>query len=102
MKEADIPLDFSFVMELAKPPSLEDELQLEKEIRSIKSCTDIEQVKMYAEDIARQNHQQSIFIAGCLTRVAELQTIVVRNMNKQSKETFAKSRNLLKKILKLK
>tara|TARA_Y100001951_G_C11117689_1_gene171040 strand:+ start:288 stop:584 length:297 start_codon:yes stop_codon:yes gene_type:complete len=97
MKEADIPLDFSFVMELANPPSLEDELQLEKEIRSIKSCTDIEQVKRYAEDIARQNHQQSIFIAGCLTRVAELQTIVVRTMNKQPK----KSTNLLKKILKL-
>jgi len=97
MKEAEIPLDFSFVMELANPPSLEDELQLEKEIRSIKNCTDIEQVKRYAEDIARQNHQQSIFIAGCLTRVAELQTIVVRNMNKQPK----KSTNLLKKILKL-
>ena len=97
MKEADIPLDFSFVMELANPPSLEDELQLEKEIRSIKSCTDIDQVKKYAEDIARQNHQQSIFIAGCLNRVAELQTIVVRTMNKQPK----KSTNLLKKILKL-
>ena len=97
MKETDIPLDFSFVMELANPPSLEDELQLEKEIRSIKSCTDIEQVKRYAEDIARQNHQQSIFIAGCLTRVAELQTMVVRNMDKQPK----KSTNLLKKILKL-
>tara|TARA_R100001015_G_scaffold8291_1_gene3234 strand:+ start:241 stop:537 length:297 start_codon:yes stop_codon:yes gene_type:complete len=97
MKEAEIPLDFSFVMELANPPSLEDELQLEKEIRSIKACTDIEQVKRYAEDIARQNHQQSIFIAGCLTRVAELQTMVVRNMDKQPK----KSTNLLKKILKL-
>ena len=97
MKEAEIPLDFSFVMELANPPSLEDELQLEKEIRSIKSCTDIEQVKRYAEDIARQNHQQSIFIAGCLTRVAELETMVVRNMDKQPK----KSTNLLKKILKL-
>tara|TARA_B100001109_G_C18455216_1_gene286389 strand:+ start:57 stop:353 length:297 start_codon:yes stop_codon:yes gene_type:complete len=97
MKEAEIPLDFSFVMELASPPSLEDELQLEKEIRSIKACTDIEQVKRYAEDIARQNHQQSIFIAGCLTRVAELQTMVVRNMDKQPK----KSTNLLKKILKL-
>jgi len=97
MKKADIPLDFSFVVELAKPPSLEDELQLEKEIRSIKSCTDIEQVKRYAEDIARQNHQQSIFIAGCLTRIAELQTLVVRNMDKQPK----KSKNLLKKILKL-
>ena len=97
MKKAEIPLDFSFIMELAQPPSLEEELHLEKEIRSIKNCTDIEQVKRYAEDIARQNHQQSIFIAGCLTRVAELQTIVVKTMNKQPK----KSTNLLKKILKL-
>ena len=31
MSEAEIPLDLSFVLELAKPPSLEEELQLEKE-----------------------------------------------------------------------
>ena len=97
MKEAEIPLDFSFVMELASPPSLEDELQLEKEIRSIKACTDIEQVKRYAEDIARQNNQQSIFIAGCLTRVAELQTMVV----KQQTAVAQKKPTLLQKILKL-
>ena len=97
MKEAEIPLDFSFVFDLAQPPSLEDELHLEKEIRMIKSSDDIEGIKNYAVDTARQNHQQSIFIAGCLTRIAELQTIVVRNMDKQPK----KSTNLLKKILKL-
>jgi hypothetical protein len=97
MKEAEIPLDFSFVLELAQPPSLEDELQLEKEIRCIKASHDIEQVKRYAEDTARQNHHQSIFIAGCLHRIAELQTIVVRNMDKKPKKTT----NLLKKILKL-
>jgi len=97
MKKAEIPLDFSFVLELAQPPSLEDELHLEKEIRMIKASNDIEGIKNYAVDTARQNHQQSIFIAGCLTRIAELQTIVVRNMDKQPK----KSTNLLKKILKL-
>jgi len=97
MKEAEIPLDFSFVLELAQPPSLEDELHLEKEIRMIKASNDIEGIKNYAVDTARQNHQQSIFIAGCLTRIAELQTIVVRNMDKKPK----KSTNLLKKILKL-
>ena len=97
MKEAEIPLDFSFVLELAQPPSLEEELHLEKEIRSIKVSDDIERVKRYAEDVARQNHQQSIFISGCLTRIAELQTLVVRNMDKQPEE----SKNLLKKILKL-
>ena len=97
MKEAEIPLDFSFVFDLAQPPSLEDELHLEKEIRMIKASDDIEGIKNYAVDTARQNYQQSIFIAGCLTRIAELQTIVVRNMDKQPKE----STNLLKKILKL-
>ena len=97
MKEAEIPLDFSFVLELAQPPSLEDELHLEKEIRMIKASNDIEGIKNYAVDTARQNHQQGIFIAGCLTRIAELQTIVVRNMDKQPK----KSKNLLKRILKL-
>ena len=97
MKEAEIPLDFSFVFDLAQPPSLEDELHLEKEIRMIKASNDIEGIKNYAVDTARQNHQQSIFIAGCLTRIAELQTIVVRNMDKKPKKTT----NLLKKILKL-
>ena len=97
MKKAEIPLDFSFIMELAQPPSLEEELHLEKEIRSIKASDDIEQIKRYAEDTARQNYHQSIFIAGCLTRIAELQTLVVRNMDKQPKE----SKNLLKKILKI-
>jgi len=97
MKKAEIPLDFSFVFDLAQPPTLEDELQLEKEIRCIKASHDIEQVKRYAEDTARQNHQQSIFIAGCLTRIAELQTRIVQSMNKKEQ----KSSNLLKKLLKL-
>ena len=97
MKEAEIPLDFSFVFDLAKPPSLEDELHLEKEIRCIKASDDIEQIKRYAEDSARQNHQQTIFIAGCLTRIAELQTRIVQSMSKKEQ----KSSNLLKKLLKL-
>ena len=97
MSEAEIPLDFSFVFDLAQPPSLEDELHLEKEIRMIKSSDDIEHVKRYAEDSARQNHQQTIFIAGCLTRIAELQTRIVKSMDKQEQ----KSPNLLKKLLKL-
>ena len=97
MKETEIPLDFSFVLELAQPPSLEDELQLEKEIRCIKASHDIEQVKRYAEDTARQNHHQSIFIAGCLNRIAELQTMVV----KQQTAIAQKNPTLLQKILKL-
>ena len=97
MKEGDIPLDLSFILELAQPPSLEEELHLEKEIRSIKASDDIEQVKRYAEDTARQNYHQSIFIAGCLSRLAELQALVVKNAT----EKIEKPPNLLKKLLKL-
>ena len=97
MKKAETPLDFSFVFDLAEPPSLEEELHLEKEIRSIKASDDIEQVKKYAEETARQNYQQSIFIAGCLTRIAELQTMVV----KQQTAIAQKKPTLLQRILKL-
>ena len=97
MKEAEIPLDFSFVFELAELPSLEDELHLEKEIRSIKASDDIEGIKKYAEETARQNYQQSIFIAGCLTRISKLQTMVVE----QQAVIAQKKPTLLQKILKL-
>ena len=97
MSKAEIPLDLSFVLELAKPPSLEEELQLEKEIRTIRATDDIEGIKRYAEDIARRNHQQTIFISECLVRMANLHSKIV----KSKKEKGQKSPNLLKKILKL-
>ena len=94
MKEGDIPLDLSFILELAKPPTLEEELHLEKEIRLIQSSDDLEGIKKYAEDCARQNHQQSIFIAGCLNKIAELQTRLIKLFEEKKKEP-----NLLGKIL---
>ena len=97
MSEAEIPLDLSFVLELAKPPSLEEELQLEKEIRTIRATDDIEGIRRYAEDIARRNHQQTIFISECLVRMANLHSQIVKN----KKEKGHKSPNLLKKLLKL-
>ena len=97
MSEAEIPLDLSFVLELAKPPSLEEELQLEKEIRTIRLTDDIEGIRKYAEDIARRNHQQTIFISQCLVRMADLQSQIIKIQKiKEQKKT-----NLLKKILRL-
>ena len=97
MSKAEIPLDLSFVLELAKPPSLEEELQLEKEIRTIRATDDIEGIKMYAEDIARRNHQQTIFISQCLVRMADLHSQIIKIQKiKEQKKT-----NLLKKILRL-
>ena len=97
MSEAEIPLDLSFVLELAKPPSLEEELQLEKEIRTIRSTDDIEGIRRYAEDIARRNHQQTIFISQFLVRMADLHSQIIKIQKiKEQKKT-----NLLKKILRL-
>ena len=97
MSEAEIPLDLSFVLELAKPPSLEEELQLEKEIRTIRSTDDIEGIRKYAEDIARRNHQQTIFISQCIVRMADLHSQIIKIQKiKEQKKT-----NLLKKILRL-
>tara|TARA_Y100001963_G_scaffold133429_1_gene193054 strand:- start:1229 stop:1522 length:294 start_codon:yes stop_codon:yes gene_type:complete len=97
MKESEAPLDLTFVLELIQPPSIEEELHMEKEIRSIKSSDDINAIKRYAEDLARQNHQQSIFIAGCMNKIAELQAKLI------CKENPVKQRepNLLEKILKI-
>ena len=98
MSEAEIPFELSFVLELAKPPSLEEELQLEKEIRTIRSTDDIEGIRSYAEDIARRNHQQTIFISQCLVRMADLHSQIIKIQKiKEQKKT-----NLLKKILRLK
>jgi len=98
MKEAEIPLDLSFILDLAEPPTLEEELHLEKEIRMLKASNDIEGIKKYAEDSARQSHHQTIFIAGCLTKIAELQTKLVAQQNLLAQ----KRPTLLEKILKLK
>ena len=87
MKEAEIPLDLSFILDLAEPPTLEEELHLEKEIRLLKSSDDIEGIKKYAEDTARQSHQQSIFIAGCLNKIAELQLKLVGRIEQKKKAT---------------
>jgi len=97
MKEEEIPLDLSFVLELAKPPSLEEELQLEKEIRTIRATDDLEGIKRYAEDIARRNHQQTVFISECLVRMANLHSKLVQRNNAKKN----KCPNLLKKILKI-
>ena len=97
MKESEAPLDLTFILELSQPPSIEEELQMEKEIRSVKSSDDINAIKKYAEDLARQNHQQSIFIAGCMNKIAELQAKVICREN----PVRGRKKNLLEKLLRL-
>ena len=97
MKESEAPLDLTFILELTQPPSIEEELHMEKEIRSVKASDDINAIKKYAEDLARQNHQQSIFIAGCMNKIAELQAKVICREN----PVRGRKKNLLEKLLRL-
>ena len=97
MKESEVPLDLTFILELTQPPSIEEELHMEKEIRSVKASDDINAIKKYAEDLARQNHQQSIFIAGCMNKIAELQAKVICREN----PVRGRKKNLLEKLLRL-
>jgi hypothetical protein len=59
----------SFILELISPPTLEEELGMEAELRNIQSSKDVDEIKRYAEAITRQNHEQCRFIAGCLNEI---------------------------------
>ena len=65
----DVPSEFSFITELAKPPSVEEELEMEKAIRQAKSMTDIDELHRCVEAVLRQNHQQGIFISRCMDKI---------------------------------
>lgn len=71
---------------LAIPPSMEEELAMEKRILEIKECEDLKELKVFASAIARQNHHQSHFIANCLNQMAGLQTKLYRLENKEEKK----------------
>ncbi len=61
--------EFSYILELAKPPTVEEELEMEKAIRQAKSMTDVDELQRCVEAILRQNHQQGIFISRCMDKI---------------------------------
>ncbi len=77
-----------FVCDVKHPPTLEEELAMEKQLVKIRGIENIQYLKDYAESITRQNFQQSNFIASCLERVAALQAkiICLNNPVKQKKK----------------
>ena len=54
---------------LAIPPSVEEELAMEKRILEIKECQDLNELKVLAAAISSQNYHQSHFIANCLNQM---------------------------------
>ena len=69
MANSSIPPDFSYVLELAKPPTLEEELEMETSVRQLLEIDDIDELKRSVEAIYRQNYQQSIFISHSLDKI---------------------------------
>mgnify|MGYP003138362212 CR=1 FL=1 len=66
---SEFPSEISAILELAKPPTIEEELEMEKAIRVALSITDIDELKRHVEALLRQNHQQSIFISHSLDKI---------------------------------
>ncbi len=85
------PIEFSLILSLAEPPSLEEELTIEKQILEIKATDNIEELKKYAECITRENYQQGFFIASCLEKIAELEAKIICLQNPVKKTTRKKT-----------
>ena len=85
---SEFPSEISAILELAKPPTIEEELEMEKAIRIALSITDIDELKRHIEALLRQNHQQSIFISHSLDKIHYLQAKIacIENRVKQPKK----------------
>ena len=67
-----VPSEFSYIMDPVKPPTLEEELEMEKAIREAMTITDVDELRRCVEAILRQNHQQGIFISRCMDKIHNL------------------------------
>ena len=64
-----VPSEFSYIMDPVDPPTLEEELEMEKAIRDALTIDDIDELRRCIEAILRQNHQQGIFISRCMDKI---------------------------------
>ena len=72
MANSSLPPEFSYVLELAKPPTLEEELDMETSIRQLLATDDIYELKSAIDAIYRQIYQQSVFISHSLDKIHHL------------------------------
>ena len=93
-------LDEQFVLldQLMEPPTVEQELELEKKIRWFTEGASKEQLIRHCEAIERQHFHQSQFIANCLTELAKSKAKIACLQNPVRQPTF---KNWLRKILDL-
>ena len=94
----EIQIDLSFLEDLGEPPTLEEELSVEKDILRLKATKNINQIKEYSESLIRQNHAQSHFISNCLGKMAELQGQLAKYRIEETKGKQQLTKNEMKGI----
>jgi len=93
-------LDEQFILldQLMEPPTVEQELELEKKILWFTDGATKEQLVRHCEAIERQHFHQSQFIANCLKEIARCKARIACLENPVKQPTF---KNWLRKVLDL-
>ncbi len=93
-------LDEQFVLldQLMEPPTVEQELELEKKILWLSEGATKEQLVRHCEAVERSFFHQSQFIANCLTEIARCKAKIACLENPVRQPTF---KNWLRKVLDL-
>lgn len=91
-------LDEQFILldSLMNPPTVEEELELEKKIRWFTEGATKEQLVRHCEAVERNHFHQSQFIANCLTEIAKCKAKIACLENPVRQPTF---KNWLRKVL---
>ena len=93
-------LDEQFILldALMEPPSVEQELELEKKIRWFSEGATKEQLVRHCEAVERSYFNQSQFVANCLKEIAKCKAKIACLENPVRQPTF---KNFLRKIFDL-
>ena len=93
-------LDEQFILldKLMEPPTVEQELELEKKIRWFSEGATKEQLVRHCEAIERQHFHQAQFIANCLKEIAKGKAKIACLEHPVRQPTF---KNWLRKVLDL-
>jgi len=93
-------LDEQFVLldQLMEPPTVEQELELEKKILWLTEGASKEQLVKHCEAVERNHFHQSQFIANCLTEIAKGKAKIACLENPVRQPTF---KNFLRKLFDL-
>ena len=93
-------LDEQFLLldQLMEPPTVEQELELEKKIRWFTEGASKDQLVRHCEAAERQGFQQAQFIANCLTEIARCKAKIACLENPVRQPTF---KNFLRKVFDL-